>query len=209
MNVIFQGFLCSMSRGYCRIFGVKKFILMFIVNFFVVFLCFLYLYVIMYFRSARFFSLCRIDFYSRIEIVIDISEFRFVINVQSDQFLSKVVGFKKDDFKFMKNVNFFFGIGKLGSRNVYYRNGVIIRSGSKRRRRLLSIRRVRNFLFFVLQKLSGFLGFYYFVRRKNFFLLFLGFNQVFRRSVRKNFFDNISVLKFIFSILSLNVDIDL
>lgn len=203
-----RGLPCSMSRGYCRIFGAKKLIPMFTVNFSAAPLCFLHLHATMYFRSARLSSLCRIDFHSRTEIATDISEPRPVINVQSDQSLSKVVGSKKDDPKFMKNVNPSLGIGKLGSRNVHYRNGVTTRSGSKRRRRSLSTRRARNPSPFVLQKPSGPLGFHHLARRKNPSSLPLGPNQVLRRSARKNSSDNISVPKPTSSTLSLNVDID-
>lgn len=192
------------TNGLCRIFGVRKLITMFTVDYMAAPQCFLHLHATMLCRSVRLSYLCWIDFH-RINESTD--EPLPYINDQSESSLgSLMTPAITDDLKDVKSVNSSPGAAKSSNRNGQTRIGVITRSASKRRRRSLRSRRARNPLHFVLQKSSGSpipanrVGL-----KKNSAALP---KQELRRSVRKNLANEIPVQNSNSNSLGVNVDID-
>lgn len=190
------------SKGSCRIFGVKQLIAMFTVDFMAAPMCFLQIHATFLFRSVRLSCLCWFDFRRKNGSTDEPLPY---INDQSESAPRRLVDPATVDSKNVKSISSSSGAGKLCSRNVQGRIGVLTRSASKRRRRSLRNRRARNPSPFVLHKSTG-LPLSNHAPKKISPALPLALQQELRRSVRKSTVSEIHVQNT--GSLGVNVDID-
>ncbi|KAL2943239.1 Enhancer of polycomb-like protein 2 [Bienertia sinuspersici] len=193
------------TKGLCRIFGVRQLITMFTVDYMAAPHCFLHLHATMLFRSVCPSCLCWTDFDRKNESSDEPLPY---INDQLESSLGRLVAPAIDELKAVNSVHSSPVAGKLSSRNLQSRVGVLTWSASKRRRRTLRSRRARNLLHFFLQKSSGSPVSNDAGLKKNAALVLSSApKQELRRSVRKSVASELNVQNNT-SPLGLSVDID-